>query len=148
MLEREVESVLETGVPKTSPTVGRVVSSNVSDQRKERVYRKEEHGSEMVGRLEDNQIIESKGEEEVEERVVPVLAEIDLNSIAGGKKSGKKAWKRRARQVSKDSGKEPLEAAGMECDSDYLSGKKRFYLRDETSPDKENYLSEKKIKLG
>lgn len=90
----------------------------------------------------------SKDEEEEVRRVWPVLAELDLNSIAGEKKTGKEAWKRRVRQVSKGSGKEALEAIGMECDSDSLNGKRRFYLSDEATPDKENCLSEKKIKLG
>lgn len=89
VLGREVEYVLETRVLKTSTTVGKYVSSNVSDQSNVGVCGKERNSTERIGRLEDNQIIESKGEEMEVRRVVPVLAEIDLNSIAGGKKTGK-----------------------------------------------------------
>lgn len=37
---------------------------------------------------------------------------------------------------------------GVACDSDQLLGKRRFCLRDEDFPEKENYLSGKKNKSG
>lgn len=77
------------------------------------------------------------------------LSRLKLTKIQtlGGKQSGKDALKRQARQVSKGSGKEGVESSGMECDSANYASMQRFYLRDEKTPGKENFLSEKRFKL-
>lgn len=134
----EVDSVPDTGVPKVTTTEGRVESNNEGDQSKRGVCGKEVDGTEGVGRLDDNQSIESRGEAEEVSRRVTVLAEIDQNTTCGGKKTGNGTWKRRARQVGKCSRKKGDQTIGMECDSDNHAGKRRFYLRDEETPGKGN----------
>lgn len=41
-----------------------------------------------------------------------------------------------------------VEPEGLEGDRDNPKGKRRFTLRDEDAPDKENNLSEKKLNIG
>lgn len=79
---------------------------------------------------------------------ITVLATIDQNVYNNGKQTGKGAWKWRARQTGKRGGTVLVEPEGLKGDRDSPKGKRRLTLQDDDALDKENNLSEKKLKIG
>lgn len=100
----------------------------------------------VIGSSEANLLTVTKKVVQEVRNDMPVLPVIDQNVPILGNQIEKGAWKRRARQSGKRAGKESAE--GINCDNDHLIGKRMFLLRDEKELDKENCLSEKKLKVG
>lgn len=133
---------------RNSKNVGMISSSQWRENCLEKVDLKEAGDQGEVASREGEQQMEKRSTVDAEKIELFVFTEIDQNLVNVGKMMGNETWKRRERQTGKRVSKEVIAGLGVVGDSDQSSSKRRFCLRDEDSPEKENNLSGKKSKIG